>query len=57
MASKLPPGPSEPAPLATFLERGPGRVLSGLVRQIKPDVELTPADSVQKLEEFATART
>ena len=41
----------------SFLELGPGRVLTGLVRQIEPDVELATADSVQKLEEFATART
>jgi [acyl-carrier-protein] S-malonyltransferase len=40
----------------SFLELGPGRVLTGLVRQIEPDAELATADSVQKLEEFATAR-
>ncbi len=41
----------------SFLELGPGRVLTGLVRQIEPDAELATADSVQQLEEFATART
>ena len=40
----------------TFLELGPGRVLTGLVRQIHPDAELATADSVEKLEEFAQAR-
>jgi [acyl-carrier-protein] S-malonyltransferase len=40
----------------SFLELGPGRVLIGLIRQIEPEVELAAADSVQKLEEFATAR-
>ena len=36
----------------TFLELGPGRVLSGLVRQIDPDVETFPADSPEKLATF-----
>jgi [acyl-carrier-protein] S-malonyltransferase len=36
----------------TFLELGPGRVLSGLIRQIDSDLEAVPADSRQKLEEF-----
>jgi [acyl-carrier-protein] S-malonyltransferase len=40
----------------SFLELGPGRVLIGLIRQIEPDAEMAAADSVQKLEEFATAR-
>lgn len=42
---------------STFLELGPGRVLIGLIRQIHPDVEMMAADSVQKLSEFAAART
>jgi [acyl-carrier-protein] S-malonyltransferase len=36
----------------TFLELGPGRVLSGLVRQIDGDVETFPADSPEKLATF-----
>ena len=36
----------------TFLELGPGRVLSGLVRQINSDVETFPADSPEKLTTF-----
>jgi [acyl-carrier-protein] S-malonyltransferase len=36
-----------------FLELGPGRVLSGLVRQIDADAETFAADSRAKLEEFA----
>jgi [acyl-carrier-protein] S-malonyltransferase len=36
----------------TFLELGPGRVLSGLVRQINSDVEAFPADSPEKLATF-----
>jgi [acyl-carrier-protein] S-malonyltransferase len=36
----------------TFLELGPGRVLSGLVRQIDGDVETFPADSSEKLATF-----
>ena len=36
----------------TFLELGSGRVLSGLVRQIDPDVETFAADSPKKLGKF-----
>ena len=36
-----------------FLELGPGRVLSGLVRQVDADAETFPADSREKLEAFA----
>jgi [acyl-carrier-protein] S-malonyltransferase len=39
----------------SFLELGPGRVLIGLIRQIRPDVEMTAADSMQKLTEFVAA--
>jgi [acyl-carrier-protein] S-malonyltransferase len=37
---------------STFLELGSGRTLSGLVRQINPDVETFPADSPKKLAKF-----
>jgi [acyl-carrier-protein] S-malonyltransferase len=36
----------------TFLELGSGRTLTGLVRQIDPDVETFAADSPKKLEKF-----
>ncbi|MBV8942217.1 MAG: ACP S-malonyltransferase [Solirubrobacterales bacterium] len=39
-----------------FLELGPGRVLSGLVRQIEPDAEVFAADSPAQLEEFAATK-
>ncbi len=37
----------------SFLEVGPGRVLSGLVRQVAPGVQAAAADSVEKLAEYA----
>ncbi len=36
-----------------FLEVGPGRVLSGLIRQVAPGVQTAAADSVEKLAEYA----
>ena len=36
-----------------FIELGPGRVLSGLVRQINPEVETFAGESPEKLAEFA----
>jgi [acyl-carrier-protein] S-malonyltransferase len=41
----------------SFLELGPGRVLIGLIRQIAPEVEMTAADSLGKLADFAQARS
>jgi [acyl-carrier-protein] S-malonyltransferase len=40
----------------TFLELGPGRVLSGLVRQIDRSLDVLAAESAQKLSAFAAAR-
>ena len=41
------------AGVTTFLELGPGRVLSGLVRQIDRGAEVAAADSLAKVEKFA----
>jgi [acyl-carrier-protein] S-malonyltransferase len=40
----------------SFLELGPGRVLGGLVRQMDRSLEVSAADSLAKLSEFAAAR-
>jgi [acyl-carrier-protein] S-malonyltransferase len=40
----------------TFIELGPGRVLSGLIRQIDPELEAVPADSPAALKQFAESR-
>lgn len=41
---------------STCLELGPGRVLSGLVRQIDSSVDVFPADSPDRLEGFVGER-
>jgi [acyl-carrier-protein] S-malonyltransferase len=39
----------------SFVELGPGKVLSGLIGQIAPDAAATPADSPAKLAELASS--
>ena len=41
------------AGVTAFLELGPGRVLSGLIRQIDRSAEVAAADSLAKIEKFA----
>jgi [acyl-carrier-protein] S-malonyltransferase len=43
------------AGVGTFIELGPGRVLSGLVRQIDPEAEVLNADSREALADYAKA--
>jgi [acyl-carrier-protein] S-malonyltransferase len=42
---------------STFLELGPGRVLSGLVRQIDPEAQVFAAGSPEKIRAFAERAT